>query len=304
MSQAFEHYAADQRTRVEASLKQLLSTPKQPWAINHTVATDTLYEAMRYSLLGGGKRLRAMLVYASYESICSAPAPSSCDQLANALECIHAYSLIHDDLPAMDDDDLRRGKPSNHIQFGEATAILAGDALQALAFECISDSGLSGQQIAACVKVLASACGPAGMVGGQFYDLQSEGQTLSQQQLQSLHQHKTGALIRAAVQLGAIAADTPPALIKQLDTFAAQLGLAFQVIDDVLDIEGDAAVLGKPIGADIGLDKATYPALMGLAAAKAYARQLHTQALACLAQLDIDGSRLQQLADYIIIRDN
>lgn len=305
MAVSFDDYADQQRARIEASLSQLLSDPTQPWgAGNQPINIEPLYTAMRYSLLGGGKRLRAMLVYASYESIQRTSAPSSCDSLAQALECIHAYSLIHDDLPAMDDDDLRRGKPSSHIKFGESTAILAGDALQTLAFECLADSGLNAAQMAACLKVLASASGAAGMVGGQFYDLQSEGRQLNQHQLQNLHQLKTGALIRASIQLGAIAANADTNTLQQLDTFATKVGLAFQVIDDILDIEGDAELLGKPIGADIGLDKATYPALMGLEAAKAYAQTLREQALASLQTLDIDACRLQQLADYIIIRNN
>lgn len=303
MTLSFDDYSQQQRNRIELSLNQLLQSADQPWAVvAHPLDTEQLYEAMRYSVLGGGKRLRAMLVYASYESIKQTTAPTSCDHLAQAMECIHAYSLIHDDLPAMDDDDLRRGKPSNHIKFGEANAILAGDALNTLAFECIANSGLGANQLSACVKVLASASGPAGMIGGQFYDLRSEGKQLSQTQLQNLHQHKTGALIRAAVQLGAIAADADEFTLAQLDTFACKVGLAFQVIDDILDIEGDTQVLGKPSGADLGLDKATYPALMGLDAAKAYAKTLHEEAVNCLKALTIDSLRLQQLADYIIIR--
>jgi len=263
---------------------------------------------MRYGALLGGKRLRPFLVYATGEMFNADPA--SLDAPAAAVECIHAYSLIHDDLPAMDDDALRRGQPTCHIKYGEDTAILAGDALQTLAFSILADEpmpGVSDASRIAMIAELARASGVAGMCGGQALDLAAEGQRVGLEQLEQIHRHKTGALIRAAVRLGALAAgergrDALPAL----DIYADAIGLAFQVQDDILDVVGDSAITGKKQGADQDLDKSTYPSLLGLDNARAKARELHQQALSALdilAAQSLDTTALQALASFVIERD-
>lgn len=266
----------------------------------------TLKQAMRYSVQNGGKRVRASLIYASAEAIgcCS---DSGCrnktalDDAACAVELIHAYSLVHDDLPAMDDDDLRRGQPTCHIAFGEATAILAGDALQALAFECLARAGAQAPEL---VKTLASASGYAGMVGGQLIDLEGENHHLNLAELELMHRHKTGALIRASVRLGALVAGASGQQLAALDEYANALGLAFQVVDDILDVEGDTVILGKTSGADVALHKSTYPSLLGLEPARLKARDLHRQALDALGGFGLPADHLRQLADFVITRKN
>ncbi|MNT23654.1 Farnesyl diphosphate synthase [compost metagenome] len=227
---------------------------------------------------------------------------------ACAVELIHAYSLVHDDLPAMDDDDLRRGQPTTHKAFDEACAILAGDGLQSLAFSALLDPRLSPQADSirlAMVQALAKAAGPAGMVGGQAIDLGSVGLKLDQQALEFMHRHKTGALIEASVRLGALAsARAEQAQLDALQTYAQAIGLAFQVQDDILDVESDTATLGKRQGADIARDKPTYPALLGLEAAKAYAIELRDQALVALSGFDDKAEPLRALARYIVERRN
>lgn len=267
-----------------------------------------LVEAMHYGALFGGKRLRPFLVYATGEMF--GVVQETLDAPAAAIECIHAYSLIHDDLPAMDDDDLRRGQPTCHIKFGEASAILAGDALQTLAFSILSDAPMAGVAIAdrlAMVKELAMASGVAGMCGGQALDLEAEGKHVDLQSLERIHRHKTGALIRAAVRLGALSAgDAGRNALPLLDRYAESIGLAFQVQDDILDVIGDTATLGKRQGADQQLGKSTYPALLGLENAKTKAWDLYQdslRALEGLAHQSLDTTVLEALASYIIQRD-
>lgn len=275
-----------------------------PEAFQNTPVVD----AMQYGALLGGKRLRPFLVYATGEMF--GVAPLALDAPAAAVECIHAYSLIHDDLPAMDDDALRRGQPTCHIKFGEANAILAGDALQTLAFSILADApmpGVSAGQRLAMVSELAQASGVAGMCGGQALDLAAEGQQVTSDMLERIHSLKTGALIRAAVRLGALSAgEAGQQAMPQLDVFANNIGLAFQVQDDILDVVGDTATIGKSQGRDLQLGKSTYPALLGLAQAKAKAQSLCDTALDALADLrsaSLDTSALEALARYVIERD-
>lgn len=296
----FIHLLSLYPERANAALSRLLAPlPFQ---------SSPLVNAMRYVALLGGKRLRPFLVYATGEMFNADPA--SLDAPAAAVECIHAYSLIHDDLPAMDDDALRRGQPTCHIKYGEDTAILAGDALQTLAFSILADEpmpGVSDASRIAMIAELARASGVAGMCGGQALDLAAEGQRVGLEQLEQIHRHKTGALIRAAVRLGALAAgergrDALPAL----DIYADAIGLAFQVQDDILDVVGDSAITGKKQGADQDLDKSTYPSLLGLDNARAKARELHQQALSALdilAAQSLDTTALQALASFVIERD-
>ncbi len=260
-----------------------------------------LVKAMQYATLDGGKRLRALLVYAAGEALHSNP--DGLDAAACAVEMIHAYSLIHDDMPMMDDDDLRRGRPSCHKAFDEATALLAGDALQTHAFLSLSDNALSAEQQIAMVKTLAKASGVGGMAGGQAIDLQSVGKTLNLSALENMHQLKTGALIRASVQLGALAsAQTTERDLQALDQYAKAIGLAFQVQDDVLDVVADTQTLGKQQGADIARDKPTYPALLGLETAQQKARDLVDQALSSLQQLSGPTQALSGLASFVVQR--
>lgn len=270
--------------------------------------SSPLVNAMHYGALLGGKRLRPFLVYATGEMLNADAA--SLDAPAAATECIHAYSLIHDDLPAMDDDALRRGQPTCHIRYGEDTAILAGDALQTLAFSILADEPMPGVSAATRVRMiseLAQASGVAGMCGGQALDLAAEGRQIDLEQLEQIHRHKTGALIRLAVRLGALAAGEPARLaLPLLDTYADAIGLAFQVQDDILDVTGDTAVLGKTQGADQALGKSTYPALLGLEGARTKAQALYQEALGALEILagqGYDTSVLQALASFIIERD-
>lgn len=265
-------------------------------------------EAMQYGALLGGKRLRPFLVYATGQMF--GVSTATLDAPAAAVECIHAYSLIHDDLPAMDDDDLRRGLPTCHIKFGEANAILAGDALQTLAFAIISDAPMpevTDRDRIAMIAELANASGIAGMCGGQALDLAAESQRITLDALELIHRHKTGALIRAAVRLGALSAgDKGRNTLPILDRYAESIGLAFQVQDDILDVVGDTATLGKRQGADQQLGKSTYPALLGLEQARNKARDLIEDARQSLHQLaaqSLDTSALEALANYIIQRD-
>ncbi|NBA96093.1 (2E,6E)-farnesyl diphosphate synthase [Pseudomonas sp. R5(2019)] len=289
-------YQAQCQARVDAALEQLFVAP--------SAELTRLYEAMRYSVMNGGKRVRPLLAYAACEALGVDAAQAN--GAACAVELIHAYSLVHDDLPAMDDDDLRRGQPTTHKAFDEACAILAGDGLQSLAFTALLDPRLSSQSDStrlAMVQTLALAAGPAGMVGGQAIDLGSVGKKLDQTALAFMHRHKTGALIEASVTLGALASErAEPAQLQALQTYAKAIGLAFQVQDDILDVESDTATLGKRQGADIARDKPTYPALLGLEAAKAYALELRDQALDALRPFDAAAEPLRDLARYIVAR--
>ncbi len=292
------HYQASCQARVDAALEQLFVAP--------SVELTRLYAAMRYSVMNGGKRVRPLLAYAACEAL--GAAPEQANGAACAVELIHAYSLVHDDLPAMDDDDLRRGQPTTHKAFDEACAILAGDGLQSLAFNALLDPQLSPQADSirlAMVQTLALAAGPAGMVGGQAIDLGSVGLKLDQTALEFMHRHKTGALIEASVRLGALAsARADQAQLNALQIYARAIGLAFQVQDDILDVESDTETLGKRQGADIARDKPTYPALLGLQAAKAYALELRDQALEALRPFDAAAEPLRELARYIVERRN
>ncbi len=293
-----EAYQSSCQTRVDAALESLFIAPSE--------ALQRLYAAMRYSVMNGGKRVRPLLAYAACEAL-GAPVEHA-NGAACAVELIHAYSLVHDDLPAMDDDDLRRGQPTTHKAFDEACAILAGDGLQSLAFSALLDPRLSPQADSlrlGMVQALAVAAGPAGMVGGQAIDLGSVGIKLDQQALEFMHRHKTGALIEASVRLGALAsARANQAQLDVLQLYAQSVGLAFQVQDDILDVESDTATLGKRQGADIARDKPTYPALLGLEAAKAYALELRDQALAALQGFGESADPLRELARYIVERRN
>ncbi|BBG68129.1 MULTISPECIES: (2E,6E)-farnesyl diphosphate synthase [Serratia] len=265
--------------------------------------------AMRHGALLGGKRLRPFLVYTTGQMF--GVSLANLDAPAAAVECIHAYSLIHDDLPAMDDDDLRRGQPTCHIKFGEANAILAGDALQTLAFSILADAEMPDVALRdrlAMVSELATASGVAGMCGGQSLDLEAEGKHVDLQALEQIHRHKTGALIRAAVRLGALSAgEAGRAALPQLDRYSAAVGLAFQVQDDILDVVGETEKIGKRQGADQQHGKSTYPALLGLDSAKAKAWDLYQEALAALDTLaaqSYNTAPLRALASFIIERDN
>jgi geranylgeranyl pyrophosphate synthase len=263
-----------------------------------------LVKAARYSLEIGGKRIRPMLVLFSARAVGVESTPAGVDYLTCAIELIHTYSLIHDDLPAMDDDDLRRGKPSLHKAYDEATAILVGDGLQARAFELLADApGLNAEQRIAMVKVLARAAGPAGMVGGQFIDIQATNSDMTLDALKTMHSLKTGALIRASLALGGIAAGASAQQLSALDEYGAHIGLAFQVVDDILDVEGDTATLGKTQGKDSEANKPTYVKLLGLAGAKAEAERLLQAALDALAVFGDSADHLRDLARYIVERD-
>jgi geranylgeranyl pyrophosphate synthase len=266
--------------------------------------TARLREAMRYSTLGGGKRLRPLLVYTTGE-ICGAPL-AHLDAPAAAVELIHVYSLVHDDLPAMDDDELRRGRPTCHRAFDEATAILVGDALQALAFCVIADDrspGTASEARLDMIRLLARAIGTAGMAGGQAIDLAAVGRQLDIARLEDMHRRKTGALIEASVLLGARAAGvTEGETLACLRSFGADIGLAFQIQDDILDVEGDPEALGKATGADAARAKPTYPSTVGLDAARARAIELRDRALAALAPLGDRAEALRDLAQFMVNR--
>lgn len=282
------------RTRIDAELERQLSASGG--------GSERLQEAMRYSVLGGGKRIRPALCLAAAEAV-GQPQDTAIIP-ACTLELIHAYSLIHDDLPAMDNDDLRRGRPTTHIAFDEATAILAGDALQTLAFGALSEApGLTERVRLAMIRELATASGHLGMVGGQAIDLESVGRSLTIEQLETMHRHKTGALIAASVRLGALTApDVGEDQLAALTIYSQTLGLAFQVQDDLLDVEGDTAVIGKPQGSDLARAKPTYPSLMGTGGARDYLSQLLDSALASLESFGTEGDTLRDMAGYVVAR--
>jgi farnesyl diphosphate synthase len=262
-----------------------------------------LHRAMRYAALGGGKRLRPLLVYAAGHAF--GESGTRLDAPACAVELIHAYSLVHDDLPAMDDDALRRGRPTCHIVFGEAMAILAGDALQALAFELLAhdvDLGVSPVRCVEMLRVLGRACGAEGMAGGQALDLAAVGRRLSLAELENMHACKTGALIRASVHLGALASEAPDDALEALDRYAHAVGLAFQVRDDILDVEGESAVIGKTAGKDAAADKPTFPSIIGMDASRQHLARLTADALDAIAPFGKRGAMLEELARYAAAR--
>jgi geranylgeranyl pyrophosphate synthase len=295
MSQDFNAFANHCRHRVDSALDLYLPVGDDP---------TRLRAAMRYSLFNGGKRVRPILAYAAALAINPSIKLELLDPVASALECLHSYSLVHDDLPAMDDDDLRRGKPTCHIAFNEASAILAGDGLQTLAFDLLTQTDLPAATQIQLVRQLATGSGAGGMVLGQAIDLAAVDHQLDLHQLENMHRHKTGALIRAAVAMGAIAAGATSTQLQALDSYAAAIGLAFQVQDDILDVTADTATLGKQQGADIARNKPTYVSLLGLDTAKAKAAELHHQAQAALVDFDESAIHLRQLAHYIVERSN
>ena len=278
--------------RTEATLSNALPDP--------TVAPQRLHAAMRHAVLNGGKRMRPLLVYATGTALGASEA--SLDAAAAAVELIHCYSLVHDDLPAMDDDALRRGQPTVHVAFDEATAILAGDALQTLAFEVLVNAPQDAAQRVAMLAELARASGVAGMCSGQALDIDATGAQINVRELERLHALKTGALLRCAVRLGALAANADAAQHAALDRYADALGLAFQIRDDLLDIEGDAATLGKTAGKDQAQDKATFPASLGVAASRARLQDLAASMQAALDSVDADTRALAALAHKVIHR--
>ncbi len=292
---ALHDFLSHRQQRVEQALSSVLP--------GSDITPTRLHSAMRYATLNGGKRLRACLVYATGAAL--GVEIERLDVPACAVELIHAYSLVHDDLPCMDNDDLRRGKPTCHKAYDEATALLVGDALQTLAFEILAADtpGTNATQRLAMIQTLARAAGSHGMAGGQAIDLESVGRSLSLTQLEDMHRRKTGALIQAAVALGALShAHTSPDLLSDLDRYARHVGLAFQITDDILDVEGDTLTLGKPQGSDQQRQKPTYPAIIGLDPAKQLARKEHAAALASLRSLGDNARLLNDIADYIIQR--
>ncbi len=298
MSNALKEYLVISQERVEKALD--LRLPKK------TTLPQRLHDAMRYSTLDGGKRMRPMLTYSVGKAL-GIP-PEVLDGPACAVEMIHVYSLIHDDLPAMDDDALRRGKATSHIQYDEATAILAGDGLQTLAFQVLATDEsmqVNAETRIKMVTALAKASGSQGMVGGQAIDLDSVGKKISLPELENMHIHKTGALIRVAVQLATLSQpDLDSEIATKLDHYAKCIGLSFQVKDDILDEESDTATLGKTQGKDQDNDKPTYPALLGLDGAKEKAQNLHEQAIASLTDFGAEADILRDLSLYIIQRDH
>lgn len=291
----FEALRRSHQQRVGAALERYL--PRV------TGSRARLHESMRYAVLNGGKRIRAMLVYWGGQAV---GAPSGLlDAPACAVELVHAYSLVHDDLPCMDDDDLRRGKPTCHRAFDEATALLCGDALQSLAFELLTgaENGLTAAQQARMVLALARAIGTDGMAGGQAIDLQSVGTSLELEQLQDMHRRKTGALIEASIRLGALAKEViDTSELQALGAYARCIGLAFQIQDDILDVEGDTVMIGKTQGADIARGKPTYPAIVGINEARRMASELHHQAIDAIAAFGAAGEPLRSLAAFVVNR--
>ena len=296
----FQSWVANSQARLEGVLKEML--PRTD------VAPQRLHEAMRYAVLDGGKRVRPLLAYAAGEL-----AGADVERLnivAAAVELIHAYSLVHDDMPCMDNDELRRGKPTSHVQYDEATALLVGDSLQSLAFQLLAEHRLNTDEKRQLemIRLLAFASGSRGMAGGQAIDLASVGGTLTLPELEFMHIHKTGALIRAAVLLGALCGSDQDdqrldaASFDKLDHFGKLVGLAFQVVDDVLDCEADTATLGKTAGKDAVNDKPTYVSLLGLQGARDMAIQLHREALQSLVEFGDAATRLRELADFIVMR--
>lgn len=294
----FDQLSTRFRQRVDHAMEEWLP----PEQLNPT----NLHQAMRYSVLASGKRVRPVLVYATATAL-QIPL-ERVDGIAAAIEITHAYSLIHDDLPAMDDDDLRRGRPTCHKQFDEATAILAGDALQALAFYILShDPAMinDATKRLQMIEKLSLHSGSRGMAGGQAIDLASVGKALDIAELETMHIHKTGALIRNCVQLAALSADSIKAQdYAALDSYAKKIGLSFQIQDDILDVIGDTNIIGKPQGSDAGLDKPTFPSVIGLSAAREKAQELHHQALAAIEHLDENADTLRAISHWFVSRSH
>jgi len=309
MNHDFSAFLMQTKTRVDQLLGEHLGSFSSSYAaVDSGIYLTRLQQAMHYSLINGGKRIRPVLVYATAAAITtdvSSVVRANLDRIACSIEMIHAYSLIHDDLPAMDDDDLRRGQPTCHRAFDEATAILAGDALQARAFELLTELTECPPHIHLnLLRILTQASGQRGMVGGQLIDLESVDKPIDVQQLETIHRLKTGALIRASIAMGATLTGADRQQLEQLDCYGDAIGLAFQVHDDILDIEADTATLGKTQGADIALNKPTYPSLLGIDGAKAKAAQLHQQSLTAIEHFDVNALLLRELSGYIISRSH
>ena len=290
----FQTWISAHQQRFEEVLKHLLPAAD--------IAPQRLHAAMRYSVLDGGKRVRPLLAFAAGEL---AGADIACvNYAAAAAELIHAYSLVHDDMPCMDNDVLRRGKATCHVEYDEATALLVGDALQSLAFQLLTENRLGSNDAKQLqmVKLLAIASGSRGMAGGQAIDLDSVGKQISVPELEQMHIRKTGALIRASILLGAHCGDLEQTQLDKLDRYGKCIGLAFQVVDDVLDSEADTATLGKTAGKDEDNDKPTYVTLLGVAEAKKMAAELHQEALQSLSEFGLKARRLNELADFIVMR--
>jgi len=295
---AFGLWLTEHAQRVETTLEELLPDGE--------VAPEPLHQAMRWAVLGGGKRVRAAMVYAAAYAChpqLDPAAQQALDRAAAAVELVHAYSLIHDDLPCMDDDTMRRGKAATHVQFGEAMALLAGDAMQPLAFEWLAGMAISPALVVQAVHALAAAIGSDGMAGGQAIDLLSTGESIDELALASMHAKKTGALMAASLQLGAIVVGAGSAQRNALRTYAEAIGLAFQVVDDVLDATSASERLGKTAGKDIASDKATYVSLMGVDRARELADELAQRAQAAASDFGRPGERLVALAQFVVRRE-
>jgi farnesyl diphosphate synthase len=291
----FQSWASARQSRIEATLHNVLPAPE--------IAPQRLHAAMRYAVLGGGKRVRPLLAFAAGEL--AQADPERVAIAASAVELIHAYSLVHDDLPCMDDDVLRRGKPTAHVEYDEPTALLVGDALQSLAFQLLGEYRLADEPAAQLqmVKLLAAAAGSRGMAGGQAIDLESVGKTLNVPELEFMHIHKTGAIIRASALLGArCGSGLSEQELAQVDNYAKLVGLAFQVVDDVLDAEASTATLGKTAGKDADHNKPTYVSVLGVSRSRAFAEELRRDALAAVDSFGERALRLRQLADFIVLR--
>ncbi|MBB3256970.1 farnesyl diphosphate synthase [Paraburkholderia bannensis] len=289
----FDQWTRTVLDRVESALDHYLPAAD--------VQPAPLHDAMRYAVLGGGKRVRPLLCHAAGEL--TGATPQALDAAACALEMIHVYSLVHDDMPCMDDDDMRRGKPTVHVKYDEPTALLVGDALQSQAFVTLTSEVLDAARQAALVRELALASGSIGMAGGQAIDLASVGHSLTREQLETMHRLKTGALLRASVRMGALAGETPSAdALAALDKYSAAVGLAFQVVDDILDVTADSATLGKTAGKDAKDGKPTYVSIIGLDASRALAQQLRADAHAALEPFGARAQRLAELADLVVNR--
>lgn len=294
-------YLKGRQELINAYLERLIPRDTSP--------ASPLFEAMHYSLMAGGKRLRPILALAAFDAVNDKGLPLDVAMpFACALECIHTYSLIHDDLPAMDDDDLRRGIPTCHKKFGEAIAILAGDALLTLAFDICSDTRSDGPIAATtrlkAINLMAQAAGMNGMVAGQTADMELEGREISEKELDYIHSRKTGALLRASVLLGGILAETDERNLQTLAQYGAHIGLAFQIRDDILDIEGDEKIMGKPKGSDERKKKATWPAVYGMEQAKARMQELCKLAVQGIATLNDQAVPLKAIAEYVMRRDH
>ena len=296
---AFQDWLQRSVSRIESELDLLMPSA--------SLLPERLHGAMRYAVLGGGKRVRAAMVYAAGHACAGASAgpalDGALDRAAAAVELIHAYSLVHDDLPCMDDDTLRRGRPTVHIQYDEATAMLAGDALQPLAFQLLSEMPVAPALVVQAVQVLARAAGSVGMAGGQAIDLDSVGKPMASESLQTMHTMKTGAMLAASVALGGIVSGASSAQRQALDAYAEAIGLAFQVVDDILDVTADTVSLGKTAGKDAADNKPTYVSVLGLDEARALAESLRVTARQALEPFGDKSAYLAELADFIVLRD-